>query len=210
MTWLYETLFWTNAKFTVLVVHSRCELTFPPLLPDVRLNYSEKRNHVKICSCSIHSWVCGPPAVPENNGEIWVCMLLAPIMQCLSPGENQPSFLILQNYFSVKPVPRTCLPCQDQWQGGEGIAQGRKKSSSQSLSGSAEVTVELPRAVSSISLLYFSYKCYPQCFLVRSWLPPLYPGVLGSSCDCVRIVLTSPPWQKQKQSPWLDMEFRVQ
>lgn len=42
---------------------------------------------------SIHSWVCGPPVVPKNNSDIWVCMLLAPIMQGLSPGENQPSFL---------------------------------------------------------------------------------------------------------------------
>lgn len=48
---------------------------------------------LKFAVSSIHSWVCGPPVVPENNGEIWVYMLLAPTMQCLSPGEDQPSFL---------------------------------------------------------------------------------------------------------------------
>lgn len=135
---------------------------------------------------SIHCWVCDPLVVPESNSEIWVCMLLAPIVQCLSPGENQPSFLFCRIISQSGQFPELAHPARTSDRVDRALLRaGKKGSSSQSLSESAEVTVELPRAVSSISLLYFSYKCYPQCFLVHSWLLPLYPGVLGSSWDCV-------------------------
>lgn len=158
---------------------------------------------------SILSWVCGPPVVPGNNGENWLCMLLASILQCLSPGENQPSFLFCGIISQSGQFPELAHPARTSDKVERALLRsGKKASSSQSLSGSAEVTVELPRAVISISLLYSPYKGCPKYFLVHPWLPPLYPGVLGSSSGCVWIVLTSPAWQKEKQSPLLDMEFR--
>lgn len=159
---------------------------------------------------SILSWVCGPPVVPGNNSENWVCTLLASILQCLTPGGNQPSFLFCRIISQSGQFPELAHPARTSDRVEKALLRsGKKASSSQSLSGSAEVTVELPRAVSSISLLYFLYKCCSQCLLVHPWWPPLYPGVLGSSSGCVRIVLTSPAWQKEEQCPWLDMEFRV-
>lgn len=114
---------------------------------------------------------------------------------------KQTALSVLQWCFSVKPVPIINYP-----RTGEAVLsiRGKGESSIIDMLWVSKTAVELPKAVSFISLSHFSCECYPSAWWYTPACPVLLPVVhiLANSLSLVHLSLLGTIY-------WLDLEFQL-